>query len=112
MMVMVLGTSAVIAQSRGNASAAAQKPQPDVVFEGEIETYAAIGGESTGWRLRRRTPQGRREYIEVLLTAEMAQGVRANTRVRIRGTMQTRHYVERGAVQVLLAKEVIEVARR
>ena len=83
----------------------------DVVYEGELETHLPIGGESTGWRLRRRTAQGRREYIEVLLTADVAQGVRANTRVQVRGTMKTRHYAERGDVDVLVAKSVVEVAR-
>ena len=82
-----------------------------MVIEGELENYMAIGGESTGWRVRRRTAEGKREYVEVLLTAEVAQGVRANTRVQVRGTMQTRHYPERGDVNVLVAKSVIEVAR-
>ena len=72
----------------------------------------AVGGESTGWRLRRRTPEGRRQFIELLLTAELAQGLRANTRVQVRGTMKTHRYTERGDVQVLVIKEVIEVARR
>ena len=56
-------------------AASAKPPQPqEVVYEGELETYIAVGGESTGWRLRRRTPQGRREYIEVLLTADRSGG--------------------------------------
>jgi hypothetical protein len=83
----------------------------EVVYEGELETHIVIGGETTGWRLRRRTPEGRRQYIEVLLTAEVAQGVRANTRVQVRGTVQTRHYPERGDVPVLVARSVVEVAR-
>ena len=108
--VAVLAATPIAAQSSPAPSAA--RPAPDLVYEGELETYIAIGGESTGWRLRTRTPPGRRQFIEVLLTAEVAQGVRANTRVQIRGTMTTRRYVERGDVQVLMAKEVIEVARR
>ena len=108
--VAVLAATPIAAQSSPAPSAA--RPAPDLVYEGELETYIAIGGESTGWRLRTRTPQGRRQFIEVLLTAEVAQGVRANIRVQIRGTMTTRRYVERGDVQVLMAKEVIEVARR
>ena len=95
-----------------SARATIAAPDADVSYEGELENYIAIGGESTGWRLRTRTADGRRQYIEVLLTADVAQGVRANTRVRVRGTMKTRHYVERGDVQVLVAKAVIEVARR
>ena len=55
----------------------------EVVLEGELENYIVVGGETTGWRLRRRNAQGRREYIEVLLTAEVAQGVRANSRVQV-----------------------------
>ncbi len=99
-------------RSRPEAAGRAHGPAQDVVYEGELETYVAIGGESTGWRLRMRTAEGRRQYVELLLTAEMAKGARANTRVRVRGVMQTRHYVERGDVQVLAVKEMIEVARR
>ena len=83
----------------------------DVVIEGELETYIVVGTETTGWRLRSRNSQGRREYVEVLLTAEVAQGVRAGSRVQVRGTMKTRHYPERGDVDVLVARSVIEVAR-
>jgi hypothetical protein len=106
-----LAVTPLLAQSRPSSPAAAPKAAGDVVYEGELENYMAIGGESTGWRLRTRTPDGRRQYIEVLLTAQVAQGVRANTRVQVRGTIKTRHYVERGDVQVLEAKSVIEVAR-
>jgi hypothetical protein len=82
-----------------------------VVYEGELETHIVVGGESTGWRLRMRNAQGRRQFIEVVLTAEVAQGVRANTRVQVRGTMKTRHYPQRGEIDVLVARSVIEVAR-
>lgn len=111
--VAMLSVSPVCGQSRqgGGAKAGTAAEPREVVHEGELETYIAVGGESTGWRLRTRTADGRRQYIEVLLTAEVAQGVRANTRVQVRGTMQTRHYPERGDVQVLVAKSVIEVAR-
>ena len=108
--VLLLGAISLGAQSSG-APAGARTAQ-DVVYEGELETYVAIGGESTGWRIRMRTAEGRRQYVELLLTAEMAKGARVNTRVRVRGVMQTRHYVERGDVQVLVVKEMIEVARR
>src|SRR5512139_3850323 len=80
------------AQSRSSSAPVAATVEQDVIHEGELETYVSIGGESTGWRLRTRTPEGRRQFIEVLLTAEVAQGVRANTRVRIRGAMKTRRY--------------------
>jgi hypothetical protein len=104
-------TPAPASKSRDGVADRVRPAEQDVVYEGELETHIAIGGESTGWRLRRRTPQGRREYIEVLLTADVAQGVRANTRVQVRGTMKTRHYAERGDVDVLVAKSVVEVAR-
>jgi hypothetical protein len=113
--VLALSATSLVAQARsgGSAPAAGQaQPALEVMYEGELETYVAVGGESTGWRLRRRTAEGRRQYIELLVTAELAQGLRANTRVRVRGTMQMRHYVERGDVQVLAVKDVIEVARR
>ena len=111
--VVLTATSSVAQLRQGTppTSGTAVQGDQDVIQEGELETFIAIGGETTGWRLRRRTSDGKREYTEVLLTAEMAQGIRSNTRVRIRGTMKTRHYVERGDVQVLVAKEVIEVAR-
>jgi len=111
--VLVAATAPAFAQAPAPAPTTAARAQEerDVVIEGELENYMAIGGESTGWRVRRRTAEGKREYIEVLLTAEVAQGVRANTRVQVRGTMQTRHYPERGDVNVLVAKSVIEVAR-
>ena len=109
-----LGTTAAFAQtptpSPGSIAGKGATEQ-EVVYEGELETYFAVGGETTGWRLRTRTAQGQRRFIEVLLTAEVAQGVRANTRVQVRGTMKTRHYPERGDVEVLVARSVIEVAR-
>ena len=91
---LLMVSAPALAQSTASTSAPASKSpdrgadlvrsaEQDVVYEGELETHIAIGGESTGWRLRRRTPQGRREYIEVLLTADVAQGVRANTRVQV-----------------------------
>jgi hypothetical protein len=107
---LILGAASATAQSPATPSSV--RDEQVVVYEGELENYIAIGGESTGWRLRRRNAEGRREYIEVLLTAEVAQGVRANTRVQVRGTMKPRTYPERGTVQVLVAKAVIEVARR
>lgn len=97
--------------AQGPPASAKTPAEQEVVVEGELETYIVVGGETTGWRLRRRNAQGRREYIEVLLTAEVAQGVRANSRVQVRGTMKTRHYPERGDVDVLVARSVIEVAR-
>ena len=111
---VLCAASAAAAQSRQSLapSVAAEGVEQDVIYEGELETYVALSGESTGWRLRTRTSQGQRRFIEVLLTAEVAQGVRANTRVQVRGTMRMRHYEQRGDVQVLVAKEVIEVARR
>ena len=112
---LMLGTMAPLAAQTPAPSttpSVGKSPVPqEVVYEGELETYLAVGGETTGWRLRRRTAEGRREYIEVLLTAEVAQGVRANSRVQVRGTMKTRHYTERGDVDVLVAKSVVEVAR-
>ena len=111
---LMLGATSALAQTSAPAatpSLAKPPAEQEVVYEGELETFIAVGGETTGWRLRRRTPEGRREYIEVLLTAEVAQGVRANSRVQVRGTMKTRHYIERGDVDVLVAKSVVEVAR-
>jgi hypothetical protein len=90
--------------SRSSAAAA------DVMIDGQLENWITAGGETTGWRLRTRADgNGRRRFIEVLLTAEIAQGVRSQVPVRVRGTMQTRHYPERGDVDVLVAKSVIEL---
>lgn len=111
---LMLGATSALAQTSTSvppASVTKPSSEQEVVYEGELETYLAVGGETTGWRLRRRTPEGRREFIEVLLTAEIAQGVRANSRVQVRGTMKRRHYTERGDVDVLVAKSVVEVAR-
>jgi hypothetical protein len=109
---LMLSASSMSVQAQASIAAGGKSQEErEVVYEGELETYIAIGGESTGWRLRRRTAEGRREYVEVLLTADVAQGVRANTRVQVRGTMQTRRYPERGDVNVLVARSVIEVAR-
>ena len=111
--ILLLAVWPVVAQSRsGSPAGSAAKPAGQEIYEGELETYVAVGGESTGWRLRRRTPEGRRQYIELLLTPELAQGLRANTRVQVRGSMKTHRYAERGDVQVLVAQAVIEVARR
>jgi hypothetical protein len=112
MVVVFLSAAGLAAQSRSGAPPAGARSDRDVVYEGELETYVAIGGESTGWRMRTRTPEGRRQFIELLLTADLARGARANSRIRVRGTMQTRHYPERGDVQVLAVKELIEIARR
>lgn len=107
---LLLTAPAPPAQSPPEPTAKSPTEQ-QVVVEGELETYIVVGDETTGWRLRRRNAEGRREYIEVLLTAEVAQGVRANSRVQVRGVMKTRHYPERGDVDVLVARSVIEVAR-
>ena len=90
----------------------AQTTATDVVLTGELENWIAADGETTGWRLRTRTEDGKRHYVEVLLTAEIAQGVRSHVPVQVRGVMQRRHYVERGDVEVLVAKAVIEVPRQ
>lgn len=108
-LVISLLLAAPFAAAQTPAKPSAAQPNKEVSFDGELENYIAVGGETTGWRLRTRTEDGRRRFIEILLTAEMAQGVRVGDRVRIRGTMQTRHYVERGDVEVLLAKSVIQL---
>jgi hypothetical protein len=109
---LLVGAPSAFAQVPAPAVGAAKAAtEQELVYEGELVTHIAIGGESTGWRLRTRTAEGGRRYIEVLLTAEVAQGVRANTRVQVRGAMKTRHYPERGNVEVLVARSVIEVAR-
>ena len=107
----LLLTAPAVPAQKPSVPAAKTPAEQELVVEGELENYIVVGGETTGWRLRRRNAQGRREYIEVLLTAEVAQGVRANSRVQVRGTMKTRHYPERGDVNVIVARSVIEVAR-
>jgi hypothetical protein len=110
---VVLGPPVLCVQTTPrNGERQAPAADEDVVREGELETFVAIGGESTGWRLRTRTDEGRRRFIELLVTPEMAQGLRAGTRVQVRGTMKTRHYVERGDVPVLVVRSVIAIARR
>jgi hypothetical protein len=92
------------------AGARTRAAAPEVELDGQLENWLKASGETTGWRLRTRADvNGRRRYVEVLLTAEIAQGVRAQVPVRVRGTMRTRHYAERGDVDVLVAKSVIEM---
>ena len=108
----VLGVSATAIASTQTPRRAAQATSAEIVLTGELENWIAPDGETTGWRLRTRMPDGKRHYVEVLLTAEIAQGVRSHVPVQVRGVMQRRHYLERGDVQVLVAKAVIEVPRQ
>ncbi|HTM04459.1 MAG TPA: hypothetical protein VL173_13205 [Vicinamibacterales bacterium] len=109
---LVLGVTATATARTQTPRRPAATASADVVLTGELENWIAADGETTGWRLRTRTEDGKRHYVEVLLTAEIAQGVRSHVPVQVRGVMQRRHYVERGDVQVLVAKAVIEVPRQ
>lgn len=82
-------------------------PQPvpvarDVTFTGVLERRVAIGGETTGWVLRRE----QEKPIEVLLTKEALRRVREGARVTVTGTFEARKYPERGEVHVLVVREI------
>jgi hypothetical protein len=105
----LLLTAPLIAQAP--AAPAASQAAKEVREQGELETFVAIGGESTGFRLRTRTAEGARRYVEVALTVAQAKSVKLGVPVVITGTMETRHYVERGDTQVLVAKTITEANR-
>ena len=111
-LVVMLGASATAIAGTQTPRRPSQATAADIVLTGELENWIAVDGETTGWRLRTRTQDGKRQFVEVLLTAEIAQGVRSHVPVQVRGVMQRRHYAERGDVQVLVAKAVIEVPRQ
>lgn len=83
-----------------------ERPAPDQVsYTGVLERRVAIGGETTGWVLRH--DKGR--TIELTFTLKILPLVREGIWVVCTGTIETRHYPERGDVRVLVVREMHEV---
>jgi hypothetical protein len=87
------------------APATAPATRPAETFTGVLEGgIMAIGGETTGWRLM---GEGESGQLEVDVSAVQPDAERlAGKRVLITGQIQTRDYVERGKVAVLVARKI------
>jgi len=79
----------------------------EVSYTGELlGGRVAIGGETTGWSLRYRTPD-LIKTIELDLKPELRKDFKSGARVRVTGTVTEREYVERGKVPVLVVREIV-----
>lgn len=99
----------IIAQARGNEASRGGKIKAGTRIErsGTLEGgLAAIGGETTGWRLTWKEG-GRRGSLEVDMSAIKDAGALDGARVTVSGTVVVKHYVERGEVLILKAKKAI-----
>jgi hypothetical protein len=76
----------------------------DVELVGDLSGgMMAIGGETTGWKLRYQTPQGR-GTIEVDISG--LRGEPAQGSVRVTGKIIRREYIERGSMLILRATKI------
>jgi hypothetical protein len=86
--------------------AAGASAAEEVTYTGELlGGRVAVGGETTGWALRYRTPEGLKT-IELQLTAEQKQRFKPGSQVKVTGTIVEREYVERGKVPVLIVRAI------
>jgi alpha-galactosidase len=76
-------------------------------LEGKLSAgIVAIGGETTGWKLDY-VEDGKKMSIEVDMSGIEVAGVYDGKEVSVSGRIVVKEYVERGAVKVLEAKEVL-----
>jgi hypothetical protein len=98
--------------SQSNTGAAAARPgeaQP-TSFTGTLRgNVAAIGGDTTGWRIEGDAQTGGIE-VDVSRVRDRARALDGR-RVTVTGRLTTRGYVERGEVQVLAADSIEEEQR-
>ena len=103
------GTPPGAAEPTGAAAARPQSrpaTQP-TSFTGTLRGHvAAIGGDTTGWRLEGDAQTGGFE-VDVSKVQRRADALEGK-RVTVTGTLTTRGYVERGLVQVLVADSIEE----
>jgi hypothetical protein len=87
--------------------AAAVVAADEVTYRGEfLGARVAAGGETSGWAMRYRTPDGVKT-IELAMKPELARQFKPGAKVRVTGTLTEREYVERGKVQVLVVSEMV-----
>ena len=80
-------------------SAAGEQPGETMVATGVLKSgFVGIGGEHTGWMLKR---DGKEPDLEADVSAVLARAKELDgTRVRASGAMYEKAYVERGTVQI------------
>ncbi len=82
------------------------QPAPEQAsYSGVLERRVASGGETTGWVLR----YDKSRTIELTFTLKTLPLVREGLWVVCTGTIETRHYPERGDVRVLVVREMHEI---
>ena len=91
--------SACETAGNGGSSSATTTNHIDVLRSGQM----AIGGETTGWVLKRKDqPDLEVDVSRISTEAETLDGLC----VKIRGRIQQKNYVERGPTPVLLAERI------
>ncbi len=89
-------------------AASVVRASDEVTYRGEfLSGRMAVGGETTGFALRYRAPDGTTKTVELDIPPEQARRFKSGSRVRVTGTLTEREYVERGKVQVLVVREII-----
>jgi hypothetical protein len=97
-------------QSSATQSSRAAATQP-TSFTGTLRgSAAAIGGETTGWRLEGDAQTGGID-VDVSKVQQRARSLDGK-RVEITGKMTTRSWPERGQTQVLIADKIDEAPRK
>ena len=80
----------------------------EVTYRGEfLGARVAAGGDTAGFAMRYRTPDGATKVIELAMKPELARQFKPGAKVRVTGTLTEREFVERGKVQVLVVSEMV-----
>ena len=104
MKMMMLVLMAVIGLAVGASASGAEQ----VTYRGEfLGARVAAGGDTSGWAMRYRTPEGTMKVLELAMKPELARQFKPGAKVRVTGTLTEREYVERGKVQVLVVSEMV-----
>ena len=99
-------TSAAAARADARPASRPAATQP-TSFTGTLRGHvAAIGGDTTGWRIEGDAQTGGIE-VDVSRVRPRAEALEGK-RVTVTGTLTTRGYVERGLVQVIVADSIEE----
>ncbi|SDS02925.1 hypothetical protein [Opitutus sp. GAS368] len=87
------------------APLAAPAPAGEVSLMGTLQQRVALGGETTGWSLHYDQDQ----RVDLLLPIDAFAWIRDGLAVGVKGHFETRQYPERGAVRVLVVREITQV---
>jgi hypothetical protein len=95
------------APARAEPRPASRPATQPTSFTGTLRGHvAAIGGDTTGWRIEGDAQTGGIE-VDVARVRQRADALEGK-RVTVKGQLTTRGYVERGSVQVLVADSIEE----